>query len=60
MRRLLEFLWSGCWHRWEPDGERMVQRTTSRHLPTGIDCKHDRPYQPWRCTKCGRSKREWL
>jgi len=59
MKRLLEFLWSGCWHEWETEsickildsskGVTLEDVATGKFLPIG------RKYV-LRCKKCGELK----
>lgn len=57
MKRLLEFLWSGCWHEWETEsmckifdsGSKGIDIVSGTTLPIG------RKYV-LRCKKCGELK----
>ena len=44
MIKLLQFLWSGCWHKWEIKAEHSLS-DDSGNRGTRINC---------RCEKCGK------
>ncbi len=51
MMKLLAFLWSGCWHKWEPTGHLTNVYEAGRRPPEAF------PIQVlfrYRCEKCGR------
>lgn len=49
MIKLLQFLWTGCWHKWECDGRGPF--TDSRGENIGY-------YYIFHCVKCNRHKLE--
>ncbi len=48
MKKLLEFLFSGCWHRWEETDRNGVEDTQGIIIGFAVMCK---------CSKCGLPKR---
>lgn len=51
MWKLFEFIFSGCWHKWE---------TVSTHRLTDSDCGGIGSRYILRCTKCGDVKKRDL
>lgn len=47
MKKLIEFLWSGCWHKWETI-ETLSVTHKERPIGRAMMCK---------CTRCGTPKR---
>jgi len=52
MLKLLQFLWTGCWHEWAIKQEGPYQKTLhGKVMQEGI-------YTDYQCKKCGRLKTE--
>lgn len=47
MKKLIEFLWNGCWHKWETVDTFKVH-DDGKPIGQAVMCK---------CTKCGTPKR---
>ncbi len=47
MKKLIEFLWNGCWHKWETT-ETVKVTYDGTFIGRAVMCK---------CTKCGMPKR---
>lgn len=49
MRKLWEFLWDGCWHRWEAKEKVTMYREAGDKLPLGTK-------YIYQCSKCFKIK----
>lgn len=58
MIRLLQFLWSGCFHEWETIKERNMTSTHNLTYASGKEVKDETNYTEYtlRCKKCGKIK----
>ena len=58
MIKLLQFLWSGCFHEWETIKERDMKSTRSLTYLSGKELTDENNYIEYtlRCKKCGEIK----
>jgi len=58
MIRLLQFLWSGCFHEWETIKERSMTSTHNLTYASGKELTDEKNYTEYtlRCKKCGEIK----